>query len=386
MTRHKRFTGGMKLIFLITSLDFGGAEAQLVRIAIKLKQAGWCVSVVSMLSPAAYEDTLNAAGVTLHSLNMKRGAAEPAAVLRLVRLLRQEQPAILTTFMYHANLLGRLAGRLARVPAVVSSIRNENFGGPSRERVMRLTDRLATATTTNSRLAATSLLRRRVVPAAKLRVIPNGLDVPHYRWTAEERMLTRTELGVSASGFLWFAAGRLEEQKDYPTLLQAFSKVARKRPEAELRIAGRGSLQETLQGLLQKLGLVDQVAFLGARSDIPRLLAASDSLVLSSAWEGLPNIVIEAMAAGKPVVATETGGVAELVTTGTNGFLVAPGQPAALADAMLSLMELPAEEQNRLGLAGRLQATGNYSIEQVVGKWQALFLELLDKRQPEVTA
>lgn len=356
--------------FLITSLDFGGAEAQLTRVAIRLAQAGWNISVSSLLPPVAYAEQLREAGIPVHSLGMTRGVPSPAALTGFIRLLQRQRPAVLVTFMYHANLLGRLAGRFTGVP-VVSSIRNENFGGPSRDRLLRFTDPLAKATTINSRLAAQAVLARRVVPAHKLHVIPNGLDVSLYRAGSETRARLRNELGLPEEVFVWLAAGRLEKQKDYPTLLHAFASLPRE-PAAALLIAGHGSLAGELASLAGKLGLADRVTFLGARTDMPELLAASDALVLSSAWEGLPNVVMEALAAGKPVVATRVGGVAELVTEGETGFLVTAGAASSLADALASLMLLPAARRQELGDAGRKRITEEYGIESVVNRWQAL--------------
>src|SRR5690606_1580999 len=118
----------------------------------------------------------------------RRGVPDPRGLVRLVGLLRRERPSILTSFMYHANLLGRIAGRLSGVPVIVSSIRNENFGGPMRDRIMRLTDRLADVTTINSHLAGQAVVQRGVVPGRKLRVIPNGIDTARFIWTPDIRM------------------------------------------------------------------------------------------------------------------------------------------------------------------------------------------------------
>lgn len=366
--------------FLTTGLAIGGAETQLVRLAIRLKDRGWDVRVISMLLPQEYEDNLESEGIPVISLNMRRGVPDPRALFRLVHILRRDRPLVLTTFMYHANLLGRVAGRLARVPVVVSSIRNENFGGPMRDRIMRLTDWLVDVTTINSRLAGEAVVRRRVVPAEKLRVIPNGLDTTRFYWSPEVRMQTRKALGIDEKDFLWLAVGRLEEQKDYPNLLAAFSWVARERPEAVLRIAGQGPLRQTLEEEVRRLGLEGRVRFLGVRTDIPNLLAAADAFVLSSAWEGLPNVVMEALAAAKPVVATQVGGVPELVEENKSGFLVPPKNPEFLAEAMLRLMSLPIEMRNAMGQAGRTHVETHYALEQVVDQWEALYRELLQRK------
>ena len=148
------------VMFLITGLAYGGAETQLVNLATSLKKRGWEVRVVSMLPPQAFTEELKEAGIPLLTLNMRRGVADPRAVFRLVKMLCEWRPQILTSFMFHANLLGRIAGRLAGVPIVVSSIRNENFGGSRRDRVLRMTDWMGEISTTNSNLAADKLVKR----------------------------------------------------------------------------------------------------------------------------------------------------------------------------------------------------------------------------------
>lgn len=376
-----KMTSSCLIIFLTTGLAYGGAETQLVRLATRLKARGWEVKVVSMLPPQAYVEELEGARIPVETLGMRRGVPDPRALLRLVRILRREQPQVLTSFMYHANVLGRLAGRLAEVPVVVSSIRNENFGGPWRDKVMRLTDSMADVTTINSCLAAEAVVRRGVVPPGRLRVIPNGLEVERYRKNSEARRQARQQLGLEDSDFLWLAVGRLEIQKDYPTLLRAFVRVSSVSPLAQLRIAGQGPLREDLQVLVSNLGIAERVRFLGVRADIPDLLSAADAFVLSSAWEGLPNVVMEALAAGKPVVATRVGGVPELVEEGKSGFLVPPKDPEALARAMLRLMDLSLEERLRMGERGRRHIEENYSLERVVDQWEALYKELLELKR-----
>jgi glycosyltransferase involved in cell wall biosynthesis len=376
----------VKVCFLITSLDYGGAETQLTRIAVRLKQHGWQVTVVSLLPPEAYVGLLEDAGVTVRTLDMRRGALQPAAAGRLLALLRRERPDILTSFMYHANLLGRLTARLAGVPVVISSIRNENFGGPRRDRLMRLTDRLADTTTINSRLAGEAIVRRRVVPAAKLRIVPNGLDVTRYQDSPADRAEAREGLGIAPGAFLWLAVGRLEEQKDYPTLLAALRLLAGSRPDLRVVVAGHGTLQEALETQVRQLGLGNCIRFLGVRNDVPALLAAADALVLCSAWEGLPNIIMEAMAAARPVVATATGGVPELVEEAATGFLVPARSPSALAGAMEALMALPPDARSAMGQTARERIEAQFSLEQVTGEWHGLFTELLQEKRPMLTA
>ena len=367
------------IMILITGLDYGGAETQLVNLATKLKERGWDVRVVSMLPPHAFTEELNEAGIPLATLNMRRGVADPRAVFRLVKMLREWKPWILTSFMFHANLLGRIAGRLAGVPINISSVRTENMGGALRERAMRLTDWMGDITITNSRIVADSLTKQGVVPAERVCVIPNGLVLDKFVVTNSNKQEVRRDLGVAEEDFLWLAVGRLEEPKDYPNLLQAFRIVLNKY-EAQLYVAGQGSLTEDLERQAIKLGISDRVVFLGLRRDIPQLLEAADGFVLSSAWEGLPNTVMEAMAAAKPVVATNVGGVPELVQDGKTGYIVPPRNPEALALAMEKMMALSHEERCEMGKAGRAHIEANYSLDRVVDQWENLYKELLQKK------
>lgn len=369
----------LSLVFLITDLDYGGAETQLVNLVTRLKVRGWDVRVVSMLPPQAFTDELKQTGIPLATLNMRRGVADPRAVFRLVKMLREWKPWILTSFMFHANLLGRIAGRLAGVPINISSVRTENMGGALRERIMRLTDWMGDITITNSRIVAGNLTKQGVVPAERVCVIANGLVLDKFVVTNSNKQEVRRDLGVAEEDFLWLAVGRLEEPKDYPNLLQAFRIVLNKY-EAQLYVAGQGSLTEDLERQAIELGISDRVVFLGLRRDIPQLLQVADGFVLSSAWEGLPNTVMEAMAAAKPVVATSVGGVPELVQEGKTGYIVPPRNPKALALAMEKMMALSAEERSEMGKAGRAHIEANYSLERVVDQWEELYMELLQKR------
>ena len=368
------------VMFLITGLAYGGAETQLVNLAISLKKRGWEVRVVSMLPPQAFTEELKEAGIPLSTLNMRRGVADPRAVFGLVKMLREWRPQILTSFMFHANLLGRIAGRLAGVPIVVSSIRNENFGGPRRDRMLRMTDWMGQISTTNSNLAADKLVKRGVVPRERIHVIPNGLVLDKFTVKNSSRTEFRQQLGITERDFLWLAVGRLEEQKDYSNLLQAFKIIIQDGHEAQLRVAGQGPLLENLQRQSINLGISGRVVFLGLRRDIPSLLDAADGFVLSSAWEGLPNVVMEAMAAAKPVVATSVGGVPELVQEGVNGYIVPPGDSEALAVAMVKMMALPEADRWAMGRAGRAHIEANYSLERVVDQWEELYRQLLQRK------
>ncbi|HWC12106.1 MAG TPA: glycosyltransferase [Acidimicrobiales bacterium] len=367
--------GDPRRVVLVTNgLVRAGTETQIVRLAAWLRAHGDEVGILSILPTAAFADELAALQVPVAHLRLRPRLRAVSALVGGWQVLRLWRPDVLVSFGYQANVLGRVAGALAGVPVRISSLRNERFGGRLREIVIRATSFLATTTTTNSHRAAEGFVRRRVVPAGRLVVIPNSLDVAAIEAGAGDRATARRELAVGDDDFLWLAMGRLHPQKDYRTLLTAFADLVSGHPSARLRIAGEGRLRAELLDLLEELGLGDHACLVGLRDDVPRLLAAADGLVMASAWEGLPNVVMEAMAAGLPVVATRVGGVPELVEDGRTGSLVPPRDPAALARAMAGIMALPPTARAAMGEQGRVTVGDRFSPESVGARW----LELLD--------
>jgi glycosyltransferase involved in cell wall biosynthesis len=273
-----------------------------------------------------------------------------------------------------------VAARLAGVPAVISSIRNEYFGPRHKERVMAATDRLSTKTVTNSQIVAESLVRRGIASRERLVVIPNGIDTSLFLPSPEARGSTRSRLGVTVDEFLWVTIGRLTDQKDYPSLFKAFTAVVTNLPRTRLLVIGRGPLRAELEEQVRRLGLQDRISFLGFRADIPSVLAAADASVMASRWEGMPNVVIEALASELPVVGTDVGGMRELVDDGVDGYIVPPSRPDSLASAMLKVMRASSEERLEMGRKGRDIVRDRCDLERVMSRWRILIEELMPSR------
>lgn len=367
------------LVFVITGLAYGGAETQLVRLALRLKARGWGVSVISMTPPKAYVEELEAAGIPVHSLEIRRKIPDPRPILGLVRLLRSQQPDVVHGFMVHANLLARLVRPLAPVPVLICSARNTNEGGRFREVLYRLTDHLCDITTQVSQTGLERYIRIKAVPPYKIRYIPNGIDVDRFRPDPEVRKRMREELGLG-DAFVWLAVGRFDPQKDYPNMLRAFSQVIKEHPDTLLIIVGDGPVRQAMEELASNLGLKDRVRFLGIRRDIAEVMNAADGYVISSSWEGMPNVLLEASTTGLPIVATDVGGNRDVVKDVETGFLVPPKDPGALAGAMLRLMGLSEEERRQMGEKGRRYIEATYSIDRVVAMWEELYKELLAEK------
>ena len=364
-------------MFLISGLERGGAENQLVATAALLSARGWEVTVLSFLpfSSMSWSSELESTGVRLLTLNASQGMLKYTGLLGAVRVIRRFRPDVLVGFMFHGIMTARIAGRLTGVPAIVSSVRNER-DGTLRDRIMRATDGLTDAVTAQSRHLASELVDRRVAARSHVHVIPNSVDV--YRYGAEvSRDQIREEMGVTEDQFLWLAVGRLDHAKDYPNLLNAFSDVSGLHPNARLIVAGDGPLKGELHSMIQRLQIDDCVRLLGLRLDMPALYAASDALVLSSAWEGMPNVVLEAMASKRPVAATSVGAVPEVVSDGVSGLVVPPHDHEALGNAMGKMMDLPEKTRQTLGRAGYDRVLSEFSRESVIDKWEDLFERLL---------
>ncbi len=363
-------------MFIISGLERGGAENQLVGLANGLADRGWQVTVVSYLpfTESSLHSALRAPKVLVVTLNSPTGALKYASLVRAASVIRRARPDLLVGFMFHGMITSRLLGRLLRVPTIVSSVHNERHGAV-RDRLLGITDRLADAVTVLSRSIGDELCRRGVSKLSHTHVIPNSIDAARFE-AVRSRESARRDLGVPEGRFLWLAAGRLAVQKDYPNMLSAFAEVSRRRPEAYLIIAGQGPLEGEMRSMIPRLGLSGHVRMLGLRRDIPELFAASDALVLSSAWEGMPVVVLEAMMSRRPVVATAVGAIPELIPDGDTGIVVPPGSSAALADGMVRLMAFPAEAKSAIVERAYRRVCSDFSHEAVLDQWEALFRQL----------
>lgn len=368
-------TTGKSILFVVNALGVGGAEIQVLRLAIGLRQRGWAASVVSMIPPAAPEEMeLQRNGVDVHCLNMRAGIPNPLALLRLCRLVRQLRPDVVHSHIVHANVLTRLTRLIAPMRTLVCTAHNVQEGGKVYDLAYRYTDWLADLTTNVSQAAVDRYVKIRAAPAERIRFVPNGLNISRFQRDVVARERLRQELAVG-NRFAWLAMGRFHEQKDYPNMIRAFAKSEPGHPSM-LLIAGAGRLEDDTRKLVDSMALSDRVKFLGVRSDTPALLNMADGYLLSSAWEGMPLVLQEAGACFLPIVATNVGGNAEVVRDGVSGFLVPPRDDAALAGAMVRLMDMPAADRAAMGQAGRDHVINRYDLEHVLDRWEGIYQEL----------
>ncbi len=366
----------MRVMFLSTSMGMGGADQQLLSAAELMRAQGHDVFIVALCELGPMGLDARSRGIRTETLGMPRGVPDPRGLIRLVRLVRTWKPDVLHSHMVHANLMARVLRLFAPVPVLISTIHNIYEGGPLWMAAYRISNGLVDHMTIISEAAADRFVTEGIVPRELLTCVPNGVDTERFRQVAPEtREAVRSSIGLNDS-FVWLAVGRFEVAKDYPNMLHAFAQVCRRDSNAVLLLVGHGSMQQETESLAQSLELGDRIRFLGVRSDVPEVMAAADGYVMSSAWEGMPIALLEAAAAGLPIVATRVGGNHEVVREGESGYLVPPRDHEGLAAAMLRLMEQPAEERRAMGDRGREHVRVHYGLSRVVERWEDLYRQV----------
>jgi glycosyltransferase involved in cell wall biosynthesis len=371
----------VRLLFVAGNFVTGGAERHLVEMWRRIDRSRFDVRIAVLKREGAFTPLVDALGLPVHDLEVGRRIYDLTGLrglLRLVALVREFRPDVIHGYLFGPNLFAALAGRLCGVPVVCVAKRNVDAFETARQiGVQRLAHRLATHVTAVSREVAASSVALGV-PAERVTVIENGVDVTRFDGATRRDALPGLE-AVPAAVPLVGSVGCLAPRKDYGTLLAALAALGAHR-EFRCAIAGDGPDRAALEARAAELGVADRVLFLGERSDVDRLLPAFDLFTLSSREEGIPNALLEAMAAARPCVATRVGGNAEVLDDGRTGWLVPAQDPAALAGALEAALADPAEAARR-GAAARQAMIEERSIEAMVRRHEAFYLAALGPRR-----
>ncbi len=366
-------------VTLVTSgLAAGGSEIQLTQLALGLRAVGWTVSVVSLQPGDACRRVLVEGGVPVTVVEAGR-LASPAALGRLRAAIARTAPDLVHTQAFRANLWGRLAALSLGLPVVASVRATYRYLPRVYFPVERRLAARTTAVITPSRATAEHLVTAVGVPAGRVVTIANGVDTDVFTPSRDGSGVRRGwRLG---DGFVVLAPGRLAAQKDHAAVLRAVRRLGARSPELAVVVAGAGPLAGRLRA--QARPMAAHVRFTGEldRTAMAAAMAAADAVCLASRYEGCPNVLLEAMAAGRPVVATAVDGVPEIVSEGVEGLLVRPGDEAGLA-AALGRLAADAELSDRLGRAGRARAEACHSIAANVVQHCRLYREVLDGEVP----
>lgn len=359
----------------ITELDVGGAEQALVELATRLDRRRFEPVVYALSAPSpdrpSLAPRLREADVETHFLGGRHVGHLPLVVRRLTRHLKRQRPRLLLSFLFHANFVGRVAARWAGVPTVLSGIRVAEGGAPWHCRLDRMTSRFVDRYVCVSQAVA-AFSARSGLPADRLLVIPNGVETARFE---QAEPLDLAELGLEPGRRAITYVGRLDRQKGTAELLEHAPAWTELLPDHDLLLVGTGPTAGKLRGLARRVGIGDRVHFAGWRDDVPRILRASDLFVLPSRWEGMPNALLEAMAAGLPVVATDVEGVRELLGPAASEQVVAPADWLGLSNRIVELAG-DRERASRLGRANQSRA-GEFSWTAMVAGYESLFTSFL---------
>jgi glycosyltransferase involved in cell wall biosynthesis len=368
----------IRLALCITELDFGGAERCLVELATRLARPRF-EPVVYCLGPRPQADEsslaarLEGAGIEVHCLGARSSWQFVPIVRRLARLLAVQRPEILQTFLFHANVVGPLAARRSGVPHVVTGIRVAERRSRAYLWLERLAARRAERHVCVSRSVAEFSHAQGRLPTERLVVIPNGIDVDRY---PARSAVDLTGLGLPPNRRAVTYVGRLDRQKGVRWLVETAPEWLAQLPNHDLLLVGKGPEQPALVALSEKLGVASRIHLSGWRSDVPEILRASNLLVLPSAWEGMPNVVLEAMASGLPVVATDVEGVRELLGPAAEAQVVPGGNSQAFSERIVAIASNP-ELAASLGQENRCRAEREFSLARMVAAYEGLYESLL---------
>lgn len=369
----------ISILHLITDLEVGGAEIMLAKLLRRMDPSRYRNIVISLTDRGRLAERIEAVGVPVYTLDMKRAHIDLIALPRLVRLVKKIRPSILQTWLYHADLLGTAAAILTRCPSLVWNVRCSD---------MDLTHYAWTTRVTLNLLALISRLPQAIIVNSRVgqrfheqigyrtrqwQMIPNGFDLDEFRPDSAAYIELRDALHLPHDTILIGMVARVDPMKDHATFLDAARQLAGRRDVAFV-LVGKGV--DGLASQVNALGLTGRVHLLGVRSDVATIMPALDIFSLTSAFgEGFPNVVGEAMACGVPCVVTDVGDAAFLV--GNGGRAVPPGDPNQLAHHWSELIGMGREKRLELGAISRERVRTGFNLRSVVSQYERCYEELV---------
>ncbi len=359
------------VLHLISGLDIGGAEKMLVWTARHHDREGIRLCVVSLMSGGSLAQDIRREEVEVLELGQRRGRLSPGAFFKLVKAARSFNPRFIQGHLFHSNILARLIAPFVPGASALTT-RHSETDSMFRVLLYALTDFLNAGTVVYSD-AVRGHVKRDNLAGRPIRLVPYGIDLTEQ---VKDRERIRAQLGIESGTFVWITVGRLMRQKGYRILVDAFQRLIGSRGEGTvLLIVGDGEEKDVLKRLVLEGELNGSVIFAGPRNDVPTLLSAADGYVLSSLSEGGPLVVLEAMAAGIPVVSTRVGDAPSMVKEGETGVLVDPGSAGQLADAMDRVQEMGPGARD-WGFRGRRRVEELYDFRRVQEEMESYYREL----------
>ena len=373
----------MKVLHIISNLGVGGAETMLKRLVESDPVSILHTVIVSLTTLGVIGELLRNQGVKVHTLNLSsNGLNLPMVLWRLILLIRRFKPDIVQTWLYHADLLGGLAARLAGSKNIVWGVRCTAIpqGALSITYwLVRLCGILSH--TVPDRIICCAISAREVhinlrYAAHKMTVVPNGYDFSAFEMQSTSRKNVRQELGIKADDIVIGVVGRFDPLKDFHNFVSAASYIATKRADVKFLMVGDGNewTNSVLHGWIEEAGLLNRFCLVGYQAEVAQFFSAMDIFCLSSQNEGFPNVLVEAMAMSLPCVVTQAGDATDIL--GDDDFVVPVKDSVSLANALLQMCQLDSDEQRLLGEKNAEKVRYQYGIEEVRRKYKAIYEEI----------
>lgn len=369
----------IRVLSIITGLNTGGAEMMLYKTMKNIDRTKYEPIVVSLLPDGVVAKYIREENIPVYSLDFKGIKGILKSLSNLMKIIKEKRPIIIHAYMFHADILARILGKVTKTPIIISSIRNENIGGRIREFIMRLTDSLTDCVTVVCKQAASTLIEAKIIKERKTRVIYNGVELNKFNQSNNQNNSNNNDK------FNILSVGRLHKQKNYPLLIRAISELVDIYPNINVSIAGEGNDRGEIEALIRRYDLEKNIFLLGRRTDITHLLNESDLFVLPSSWEGMPNVILEAMAASKPVVATRVGGTPEIIQDNITGLLISPNNKNELVNSIQKMIRMDKKDREKMGIVGRRRVESNFSIKKTIEETEELYDFLLKTYKRNIT-
>lgn len=362
----------MKILYVITGLGLGGAEKVVVDLAEQMNGLGHDVRIAYLKGEAIVRP--KSTDIELVALGLEGISQVVSASKKYRALVKEFKPDVVHAHMVHANIFARVSRKFCSIPRLICSAHSNNEGGRLRMLAYQLTHALSDLTTNVSQSASENFERLGAVPKGGIYTIYNGINLKKFKYNSISSSKIKAELGIDENTRLFLAVGRMHEAKNYPNLLHAFSKLKHSLGDKKipkLLIAGDGDLRFEVEQLIKELDLDQNVILLGRRNDIPDLMSAADVFVLSSSFEGFGLVVAEAMACETFVVATDCGGVKEVL--GGCGILVPSHDSDKLANALKNALEMDHFQVKNNNMKALDFVKKNFNLEGVVDQWLSIY-------------
>lgn len=362
----------MKILYVLTGLAGGGAEKVVVELADQMLLQGHLVKIAYLKGDIVVSPKQN---IEIFYLGLESFKNLRTALLKYHHVIQDFQPDVVHAHMVHANIFTRLSRIFVQVPKLINSAHSNNEGGVVRMLSYRLTNSLTDVFTNVSHNAVSSFEALGAVKSHGMTTVYNGIDLSRFERNIYHKHLIEKEYSINSDCKIFISIGRLHESKDFPNLLNAFAKLKHqhdfKNYPIKLLIVGEGEMQHSIEKLILTLDLESDVILLGRRNDIANLLNLADFFVLSSKYEGLPTVIIEAMACQTFVIATDCGGSAEIMQN--TGKLVPIEDSSKLALAMKDVLMLDQNSLNQNNDQARLIVEEKFSLTCSVQRWLKIY-------------